>query len=316
MNSAKTIDSLVSGWKAAGASKSEIIVRAAEAEIGWCYVWGATGQQCTPANRKTYAARSSCPASEAELTLKKCQVCRPSNPKSGCGGCAWYPDGERTLMDDCQGFVKQICGRVGIKFSGAGCTSMWNNDGNWEEKGEIATLPQDRISCVFWQNQKNHKTMEHIGFYIGNGMMIHCSGEVKKEALSSRCTHWAIPKGLDGGIPVDKPTLRKGSTGPYVVECQTDLISLNYDVGPSGADGKYGARTMAAVAAFQKDHGLVADGICGPLTWTALDAAVGPQPAPTTLYTLIIPHLTLEEAEALQKQYPDAEKRAEGSVSQ
>lgn len=145
--------------------------------------------------------------------------------------------------------------------------------------------------------------------------MIHCSGEVKKEKLSKRCTHWAVPKGLDGDVPVSKPTLRRGSTGPYVVECQEDLIMLGYDVGPSGADGKYGARTAAAVAAFQKDNGLKADGICGPLTWAALDEAVGPGPEPVTLYTVIIPHLTLAQAEELQREYPDAEKRAEGSGS-
>ena len=315
MNSAKTIDSLVAGWKAAGASKSEIIVRAAEAEIGWCYVWGATGQQCTPDNRRTYANRSTCPASEAELTLKRCQVTRPDNPKSGCGGCKWYPDGDRTLMDDCQGFVKQVCKRIGISFTGGGCTSMWNADSNWSEKGEIATLPE-KVCCVFWRNQKDKKTMEHIGFYIGGGMMIHCSGEVKKESLSKKCTHWAVPKGLDGDVPVSKPTLRKGSTGPYVVECQEDLISLGYDLAPYGADGKYGNKTVAAVKQFQKDHGLVADGVCGPKTWEALDAAVGPQPTPTTLYTVTIQHLTIEQAEELKKQYPDADVRAEGSELQ
>lgn len=313
MNSEAYVAKMVNEWKNQGKTKTEIVIGSAELELGWCYVWGAVGQQCTPSKRQAYANRSSCPSGEAAEIINKCQVL--NGKKSACDGCKWYPDAARTLMDDCQGYIKQTAGRVGITFTGGGCTSMWNADSNWDAKGTIDTLPE-QLCCVFWQNKKDHKTMEHIGWYIGNGMMIHCSGEVKKEKLSSKCTHWAIPKGLDGDIPVPTPThktIRKGSTGPDVVECQEDLITLGYDLSPYGADGKFGAKTEAAVKQFQKDHGLVADGVVGPATWAALDAAVGPQPAPVQLYTLIIPHLTLEDAEALQKEYPDAEKRAEGS---
>ena len=38
----------------------------------------------------------------------------------------------------------------------------------------------------------------------------------------------------------------------------------------SNYNGYYGAKTAAAVAAFQKSRGLEADGICGPATWAAL----------------------------------------------
>ena len=152
--------------------------------------------------------------------------------------------------------------------------------------------------------------MEHIGLYIGGGQIIHCSGTVKRGSTSERgWTHYAIPKGMDGGVPVSKPTLRKGSTGPYVVECQNDLIQLGYDLSPYGADGKYGNKTMNAVKSFQAKSGLIADGICGPLTWDALDAAVGPQPA--VLYTVTVPHLTAEQADVLIAQYPGSSKKEE-----
>ena len=296
MNSAAKIDNMVAEWKARGLSAEEIIINTAEAEIGWCYVWGATGQQCTPANRRTYANRASCPAAEAQETLRKCQVTRESNPKSNCNGCEWYPDGARTLMDDCQGWIKQTGSRAGIHFTGGGCSSMWRTASNWDAQGTIDTLPE-RLCCVFWQNKSNPNVMDHIGWYIGNGMMIHCSGKVKREKLSARCTHWAIPKGLGGELPVTKPTLRKGSSGEYVTLLQTKLIQLGYDLAPYGADGKFGAKTESAVKAFQRDKGLEPDGVVGPKTWDALDDGT------VTAFTVTIQHLSRSVAEKIVGTY-------------
>jgi peptidoglycan hydrolase-like protein with peptidoglycan-binding domain len=39
------------------------------------------------------------------------------------------------------------------------------------------------------------------------------------------------------------------------------------------ADGVFGGGTEAVVRAFQREHQMVPDGIVGPKTWTALDAA-------------------------------------------
>jgi len=312
MNSNRQVNEMVSGWKAAGLSKAEIIVNTAEAELGWPYVWGAVGAECTVAKRKAYAARDVCPSGEADQIYKTCPVL--NGDRAGCDGCKWYPNGERVLIDDCQGFVKQIAKRVGITLSGGGATSMWKDNGNWTEKGEIKNMPE-KLCCIFWaEGQK----MSHVGFYIGGGMMIHCSGTVKKEKLSKKATHYAIPKGLDGTDPeptpgTDKPTIRRGSTGPYVVECQKDLLQLGYDIGIYGADGKFGAKTEAAVRAFQGDHGLQADGIVGPLTWDALDKAVAPEPEPAEkLYSVVIEHLDKTQATALCRNYPNARMIEEG----
>lgn len=62
--------------------------------------------------------------------------------------------------------------------------------------------------------------------------------------------------------------LRRGSRGPDVAEVQRQLSELGYVVGP--IDGIFGVRTEAAVIRFQRDRGLVPDGIVGPLTYNAL----------------------------------------------
>ena len=302
MNSASTVDNLISQWKSMGLSKEEIVVKTAEACMGWSYVWGGYGQYCTASNRESYANRSTCPSGESEQIKRKCQVLNGS--KSSCSGCRYYPSA-RTRFFDCRGFTRWVLQQVGINLQGAGATSQWNTATNWEIKGKIESMPLDKVCCVFMQNGN---TMSHTGLHIGGGNIIHCSGEVKRGKTTDRgWTHFGVPRGLGGDVPVPTttPTLRKGSTGPYVVECQTDLIRLGYDVGATGADGKYGTKTENAVKLFQSTHfnefgqKLKVDGICGNDTWWALDNAV----VPSVLYTVTIPHLSKEVAEDLVNKY-------------
>ena len=67
----------------------------------------------------------------------------------------------------------------------------------------------------------------------------------------------------------DKPTVRRGSTGPPVGELQQ---SLNQAIGAGlTPDGEFGSLTDGAVRTFQGDRGLTIDGIVGPDTWDAFD---------------------------------------------
>ena len=94
---------------------------------------------------------------------------------------------------------------------------------------------------------------------------------------------------------------------PLALAVLTKLIQLGYDLSPYGADGKYGDTTIREVKKFQTASGLTADGICGQMTWAALDAAVKPDPTPKTdYYTVTIQHLTLYDAEALKARYDGA----------
>ncbi|HEY8204359.1 MAG TPA: peptidoglycan-binding protein [Pyrinomonadaceae bacterium] len=69
------------------------------------------------------------------------------------------------------------------------------------------------------------------------------------------------------------PTLKQGSSGPDVKDLQQKLKALGFD--PKGVDGNFGPGTKAVVIAFQQSKGLQADGIAGPATMAALQAACG-----------------------------------------
>lgn len=62
------------------------------------------------------------------------------------------------------------------------------------------------------------------------------------------------------------PPSSKEPTFQTVEEIQTFLISMGYDLGPAGADGKLGGKTKEAIMTFQGLNGLLADGIVGPKT--------------------------------------------------
>lgn len=317
MNSAEALDLALQVWKDQGKSKAEIVVLQCEFMLGWPYVWGASGQNCTSEKRRYFMNRDVCPEGDKELIRKRCQILNGS--KTTCIGCKYYPNG-MTRIQDCQGFDKEVFKAVGITLSGGGATTMYNNNTNWQLKGKIANMP-DQVCCVFKYDSGSGR-MEHTGIHIGGGKIIHCSGEVKRGNTSERgWTHFGVPKGMEGDVPVptptpeDRPTLRQGSSGPWVVKCQEDLIRLNYNLSPYGADGKYGKKTAAAVTEFQKDNPpLKADGICGPATWGVLieKAEKDPQPVPDT-YSVIIHGLDKTQAEAISANYPGSEIVPEGS---
>jgi putative chitinase len=78
----------------------------------------------------------------------------------------------------------------------------------------------------------------------------------------------AAAAGVAPGQP--RPVLGRGAQGDAVVELQNKLRDLNFAV---AIDGDFGPGTEVAVTRFQSENGLAADGIVGPQTWGALDAA-------------------------------------------
>ena len=166
----------------------------------------------------------------------------------------------------------------------------------------------------------------HVGVYTGNGIVTEATG-AKKGVIQSKLTdskwkYWGLLKkvsyefvpGTDKlaepakpqeaakpAEPASLPTLRRGNKNKYVKEVQEKLIKLGYNLGICGADGDFGTATENAVKQFQRDHGLTADGVVGPKTYAALDAAEKPAKEPT--YTVTIRNLKKEKAEELVRLY-------------
>ena len=83
----------------------------------------------------------------------------------------------------------------------------------------------------------------------------------------------------------DMPMLYRGGTGDAVKTLQEKLNAKGFDSG--NVDGIFGAKTYAAVTAFQKANGLGVDGIVGKLTWAKLYDATPVNVTPVTTQPML-----------------------------
>ena len=303
MNTAEYVDGLVKKLKDQGLPLVEVAWKVALACIGWAYVFGARGQYCTPANRRSRYNGTSAGKDKDNIKNK----CKNFDGNKSCSGCIWFPASKKTRFFDCRGFTYWVLLQVyGWKLMGAGATSQWDNADNWKAKGKVSDgIPENTLVCLFYRNKVKPSVMEHTGFGY-NGETVECSGKVfHKDTMDRKWEFWAVPKCVEGDVPVGKPTLRRGDKGEYVTMMQTRLIQLGYDLSPYGADGKFGAKTETALKQFQKDSGLEPDGICGKKTWDALDSGE------ITYYTVTITHVSKTVAEGIIKTYGGSMKAEE-----
>ena len=245
---------------------AQIIINAAEGQMGAPYVYGAWGSFCTPEERERRLNYNP----DKTGIKNNCQVLSGKNPE--CDGCKYQ--GKRCF--DCRGFTKWTLEQAGIPLYGQGATSQYNDGGNWYQRGVIVDLP-DVVCCLF---QANGSTMKHTGMHVGGGRIIHCTGnpgKVKTSWLANEkaWTHYAIPYRLytedeikSAGRVMDM--LMRGSSGEEVTQLQTTLNNLGYDCGT--VDGKFGSKTEAALKAFQKANGLPETGTVDDRTAAVLKA--------------------------------------------
>lgn len=193
---------------------------------------------------------------------------------------------------DCVGLIKAFFWTGGVlggaqKYKSNNCpdTSANGMIALCPETGGISSMP-DVPGLVVWKNG-------HIGVYVGGGYVVEMRGFAydcqRRKTSAGGWTRWGkLPGDMldyidgDGNITsggaetgaLGARTLRKGMTGADVKQLQEALIRLGYDCGKWGADGDFGNATEEAVRDFQRASGLTVDGIFGPKSLAALEAAL------------------------------------------
>lgn len=183
---AKLVEELAPQVLSGGVSLSEAGWQIALACVGWPYVFGAWGAECTVAERKKrYKAHPS------HTTIKT--ACKAFDGGT-CSGCKWYPDGERVRCFDCRGLTDWVLKQIGFDLQGEGATSQWNTAANWAQKGAVADgIPQGVLVCLFYEDKDSPKTMTHTGLYF-NGETCECSNNVQHfKKANKKWTKWAVP---------------------------------------------------------------------------------------------------------------------------
>lgn len=138
-------------------------------------------------------------------------------------------------------------------------------------------------ACVFWQDNK-------LSRFTGNVTALTKAWQGGSGALADRKLYTAraleaaeaymdnVPAPIPA-IPASK-LLRNGGVNSVneVKALQQKLTNRGYDVGR--IDGIFGDSTERGVTDFQRDNGLIADGVAGPLTIKALNANAGQAKVP------------------------------------
>lgn len=273
---------------------SEMIRSYALEQVGAPYVFGATADKCTPALRRDRIAQY---PEYADHITRNCPVL--SGEATSCTGC----DDEGELAYDCAQLTRHAAEAAGLSLP-SGATSQWNK-GDWLVKGTIDQLPRSYVAFLYRRKSGSMSTMSHTGVYLGDGTVSdargHGDGVLHKPLESFPWTHFAILAGMDApaelAAVVSRPTLRQGSKGEHVREMQRTLRNAGYVL---EIDGKFGPITLQCVKSFQGVKGLTTDGVVGPLTWAALDAAAA---ADKPRYTVTITGLTEAAATAITAEY-------------
>lgn len=132
-----------------------------------------------------------------------------------------------------------------------------------------------RIACEYWKGRKINAACDRDDLITVTRLVnggTNGLDDRRDKTSRAKAAIIRIEGILLGGVPSSdsRPVLRRGSKGDAVANLQLALRKLGFML---GVDGDFGAGTEVAVARFQRDQNQEVDGIVGPGTWAALDAA-------------------------------------------
>jgi putative chitinase len=139
-----------------------------------------------------------------------------------------------------------------------------------------------RIACEYWKRRKINAACDRDDLIQAtklingglNGLEDRRSLTAKAKAALARIEGIQLSGALPAGE--GRPVLRRGSKGAEVARLQSLLRDLGFTM---AIDGDFGPGTEVAVARFQSERGLEADGIVGPQAWAALEMVEGKRAA-------------------------------------
>ena len=278
-------------------NKRDAIAKAALSRVGLGYIYGATGWVCTEARLQAQAKQYPAYADKIFYYGRK----------------YWL----NKVCYDCAQLTRRAAKDAGYSFV-SGANSQWNMD-IWSQKGTIDTLPDEKAIFLFVMDKVTGR-MKHVAVTVGEGYEVqagyeveargHAYGVVKRKIADCAFTHWARLRDIDGDVKDPPlPILRKGARGDDVKRLQTLLLAAGHALPKYGADGIFGAETLAALIAFQDAADINADGIADPLTWAALQTAqadAGEDGDTASAFVATIRGLTGADVADLLVKYPDA----------
>jgi len=240
-------------WHGAADEKQRLLAFIA-AQEGALYVWGAQGQQMTPA------------------LIKKLENSAANYERALARYNEHVKTGQTLIAYDCSGLVVKYLLGAGLLSSDRSANGLYHNECNAISKDELAA------GDLVFKKYLTKNQMYHVGVYMGDGSVVHAKGRdvgVVREPLGAtgwnrfgRLKCWG---GAQSAAVYSRLLKNKGKPyikGDDVYAVQRALENKGCDTG--GIDGVYGPKTEKAVTAFQQIAGLAVDGIVGPKTWAAL----------------------------------------------
>ena len=221
----------------------------------WGYIWGTAGEQWTEAKQKALE-----------------QTTDDDRAQGRAYGSKWIGH----TVADCSGLFSWAFKKLGGSMY-HGSDTMFRkycvNKGELKKgkRTDRATLKPGTAVFVW-----NGKTYSHVGLYVGDNTVIEAMSTIRgvttSKATAGKWTHWGELSGVDYAADnsqskdlKDHATIRRGSKGDAVKECQTLLEKAGYSVGSWGIDGDFGKDECLTYVVANLVANIVAWGLIAPI---------------------------------------------------